>query len=160
MASLRDVVAYLCKNYPHKHELSKSRLTKLVYLVDWRCAITYGKQLTDIQWKFNNYGPYVPDVVDAIRQDSSFTITNTLNEHGHVKEIINVNEDVRYSSLKDADKEVIDFVIDHTKTKYWDEFTRLIYSTYPILTQPRYARLNLVKLAEQYKKKRSLFAKK
>ena len=35
MAKLVDVVGYLCEHYPHKAELSKARLTKMVYLADW-----------------------------------------------------------------------------------------------------------------------------
>jgi hypothetical protein len=53
MARLRDVVAYLCHEYPHKGELSKARLTKMVYLADWRSAIERGSQVTDIEWVFN-----------------------------------------------------------------------------------------------------------
>ena len=31
---LRDIVAYVCKNYPYKDELSNARVTKMVYLAD------------------------------------------------------------------------------------------------------------------------------
>jgi len=72
MSKLRDIVAYFCSNYVYKDELSKVRLTKMVYLVDWRSAITDGKQLTRIQWHFNHYGPYVEDVVASIKYDSAF----------------------------------------------------------------------------------------
>jgi hypothetical protein len=39
MAELKDIIAYYCKQYPHKAELSKARLTKMVYLADWKSAI-------------------------------------------------------------------------------------------------------------------------
>jgi len=34
MKKLANIIAYLSSNYPHKNELSKARLTKLVYLAD------------------------------------------------------------------------------------------------------------------------------
>jgi hypothetical protein len=46
MSKLADVIAYLCVNYPYKHELSKARLTKLVYLSDWMSAQELGEQIT------------------------------------------------------------------------------------------------------------------
>jgi hypothetical protein len=44
MATLGDVMAYLCEHYPHKDDLSKARLTKLVYLADWKSAIERGNR--------------------------------------------------------------------------------------------------------------------
>ena len=73
-AMLRDVVAYLCSHYPHREELSKARLTKMVYLADWKSALQRGSQLTEIKWQFNHYGPYVDDVVNSVRNDPEFEI--------------------------------------------------------------------------------------
>ncbi len=50
MAALKDIIAYYCDRYPHKEELSKARLTKMVYLADWKSAIVHGKQISDIKW--------------------------------------------------------------------------------------------------------------
>ena len=44
---LEDVILYICKKYPLPDELSKARLTKLVYLVDWETSKRTGKQLTE-----------------------------------------------------------------------------------------------------------------
>ena len=65
MARIKNVTAYLCAKYPHKDELSKARVTKLVYLADWKSAQQNQKQLTKIDWYFHNYGPYVDAVVDT-----------------------------------------------------------------------------------------------
>jgi hypothetical protein len=156
MASVRDVVAYICKHYPHKHELSKARLTKMVYLADWRSAITRGEQVTSIEWHFNHFGPYVEDVVESVRSDPEFDVDITANMYGNSKEIISTKNGVQYPSITGDDKEVLDFVINSTAPKYWNDFIRLVYSTYPVLTQPRYTRLNLVELAERYKQEQSM----
>jgi uncharacterized protein YwgA len=157
MAKLRDVVAYLCKNYPYKHELSKARLTKMVYLADWRSCLKRGKQMTNIVWEFNFYGPYVEDVINVVKSDPSFEVIQTTNQHGGYKELISVHEDVTYPTLTSEDKEILDFVINTTKSKFWDDFIRLVYSTYPIVTQSRFSTLDLEDLARRYKKERALF---
>ncbi len=149
--SLRDAMVYLCKHYPHPDELSKGRLTKLVYLADWRSAIERGVQLTDIKWIFNHYGPYVHDIVDLARENQAFTVDLTQNAFGSSKEVIRASADAGYPTLTDEDKRVLDFVIDSTKTKYWGDFINLVYSTYPVVTQDRYSELDLVELAEEYK---------
>lgn len=70
VGSLRDVVAYVCRNYPYKDELSNARVTKkVVYLAGWRSAITRGRQLTDLEWEFSHYGPYVSDVIRVAEAD-------------------------------------------------------------------------------------------
>ncbi len=51
MTELKDVMAYIIANYPFKGELSNARLTKMVYLTDWKNALLSGRQVTDISWR-------------------------------------------------------------------------------------------------------------
>jgi uncharacterized protein YwgA len=159
MAELRDVAAYLCKHYPHKRELSKARLTKMVYLADWKSAITRNQPITNIEWIFNKYGPYVEDVVEIAKEDPAFTVDQNVNAAGDNKELITVKDDVEYPSLTESDKEILDFVIKTTSPKYWDAFIQLVYSTYPIVTQSRFSKLNLIELAQRYKEEKALLVK-
>lgn len=151
MAELKDVVAYLCCNYPHKEELSKARLTKMVYLADWRSALTRGRQLTSISWVFNHYGPYVEDIISLAREDQDFEVLRQRTQFGDVKEVVSVRRQLPCKSLSNDDIQVLDFVISSTKAKFWDAFIRLVYSTYPIVSQPRYGVLDLVSLAREYR---------
>jgi hypothetical protein len=68
MKDLLTLIIYIFKTYPKVEELSKPRLVKLIYLIDWKHAIDNGTQATNIQWYFNHYGPYVDDVIDLIKQ--------------------------------------------------------------------------------------------
>ncbi|MFC0274215.1 Panacea domain-containing protein [Metabacillus herbersteinensis] len=43
----------------------------MVYLADWYSALKNGKQLTNIEWYFDHYGPYVVDVYNAVKEDQS-----------------------------------------------------------------------------------------
>jgi hypothetical protein len=57
---------------------------------------------------------------------------------------------VDYPSLTDDEKELLDYVISSSASKNWDDFIKLVYSTYPIITQDRFSKLDLVKLAREY----------
>src|SRR5687767_14879894 len=93
MDKLTSVMAYFCARYPHKDELSKARLTKMVYLADWRMALEHGDQITDIQWIFNHYGPYVHDVEDRAKESPLFKVRSTVNAYGSPAEIIQLVDD-------------------------------------------------------------------
>ncbi len=149
MANLVDVMAYICKKYPHKNELSKARLTKLVYLADWRSAIVNRRQLTNIKWVFNHYGPYVDDVVITAMNHPAFNVVSTLNSYGANKSVVKLQYDLPIN-LRRREKNILDHVIEQTKNLYFNEFIELVYSTYPVVSSNRFAYLNLVALAEEY----------
>lgn len=152
MAAVKDVVAYLCSRYPDGEELSKARLTKMVYLADWKSALESGHQMTDIAWEFNHYGPYVDDVVLSVRDVPGLQLVAQREDGKQAIRRDNVAQG--WPSLSEQDRHVLDHVIRVTAPKYWDEFIKLIYSTYPVLASPRYTHLDLVDLAARYRSER------
>jgi hypothetical protein len=150
VATLRDIVAYVGKNYPYKDELSNARVTKMIYLADWRSAITRGEQLTDLEWEFSHYGPYANNVKQVAETDPAFEVISTKNSYGGQKDLIQVADNVDYPSLTEDEKELLDCVVSSSASKNWDDFIKLVYSTYPIVTQDRFSKLDLVKLAREY----------
>lgn len=145
-----EILKYLFSNYPNPSELSKARAVKMIYLADWKSAITTNKQLTEIKWIYNHYGPYVEDIIDVIRSDENFEIISDVNYYKQPKEIIRLKKRVQ-SNIDKSSEEILDFVIEKTSPLYWDEFIRLVYSTYPIIKEKKLNRLNLVELAKEYK---------
>ena len=150
MTELGDVIGYLCDNYPYRSELSKARLTKMVYLADWKSVIERGDQMTDIRWFFHNYGPYVDDIWHVAAGDERFDLTHGYNFYGGVKDTITVAKPFKSKSLSGKDKEMLDHVIEQTKRLYWNDFIQLVYSTYPVLTGTRGEYLDLNGAAERY----------
>lgn len=146
---LEDVILYICKKYPLPDELSKARLTKLVYLVDWETSKRTGKQLTDISWYFHNFGPYVDDVIDAARKSKKLIIIDAENFYGEKKELISAKKETDLPPFEKSNSEIIDFVIDETKKLYWNDFIKHVYSTPPISGSTRYTHLNLVDFAKE-----------
>jgi hypothetical protein len=152
---LADIMVYICKYYPYKSELSKARLTKLIYLADWKYALSKSTQISPIRWYFDRYGPFVYDVLDEAKDDSRFRVEKSETMYGSEKEVIRlIDEDVDALGLATDEIETLDFVINKTKDKNWSEFLRLVYSTYPIATQSKFSNLDLSVLAEEYKEKR------
>jgi hypothetical protein len=148
---LENILIYFCSKYPYPNELSKARLTKMVYLADWKFSLEHDMQLTDIDWYFNYYGPYVDDVVQCAKNSSSLQVNQSENCYGTPKDTICIKDCIEIMSLEKNIEETLDFVIDKTQKLGWEDFIRLIYSTYPVMSQPRFSRLDLVKLAKEYK---------
>lgn len=148
MSKTADVAAYFCEHYPHKSELSKTRLTKLVYLADWESAKKMGRQVTNIKWYFHNYGPYVDDVMEAVREDVRFDVVNARNLYGESKTEVRLSEkQSKASSLSIDEKEILNDVISATSSMYWNSFIKHVYSTTPIERSDRYSQLNLTQFA-------------
>lgn len=145
------MLAYLCEYYPHKHELSKARITKMLYLADWRASITTGSQLTSINWRFNHYGPYVDDALEVAGRSDLLKVEETANMYGQPKTLLSRSgKAVEFSELRRGDREILDHVIKSTRDLYWNDFIELVYKTYPVATGERGAVLDLPLLAKAY----------
>lgn len=151
MSDLRNVMAYFVANYPHKDELSKARLTKMIYLADWKSALDRGRQITDIKWKFHNFGPYVDDVHRVALDDPAFRVEATTTMFGNRKEKIVLVDKQVDARLPSEEAGILDHVIEETKRLRFDPFIKLVYSTYPVLTGTRGYDLDLVRSAEAYR---------
>lgn len=157
MAELHDVMAYLIKNYPVNmaHELSNARLTKMVYLADWHQALNLGHQITDIEWYFDNFGPFVRDIEQAAADhDDLFVIDLGSNMYGQAKKSFALRNRDYVPEISTAEKASLDHIVNVTRQLYWAPFIKLVYSTHPIASSERYSFLDLVAKAEEYKRQK------
>lgn len=152
MANLKDILVYILREYPHKEELSNARVTKMVYLSDWKHVLENGEQVSKISWKFDNYGPFVWDVVETAREyPELFAIEETENLFGSTKRVLACVDRSYRPRLAQSERAAVDHVINSTKRLGWDRFIGLVYSTYPIIASERYSPLDLKQLASEYK---------
>ena len=152
-AKLQNVMAYIIKKYPDglASEMSNARLTKMVYLVDWKNALEQGNQITDIKWYFDNYGPFVTDIEKAAKTNSSiFVIDLGSNMYGQPKKTFRLRNSNIDIFLNENEKNSIKAVIEETRKLYWKDFIKLVYSTHPVASSERYTYLNLVEKAKEY----------
>lgn len=151
MDKLTQIIAYILDKYPHKMELSNARVTKMVYLSDWKSVLVRGCQISSIQWYFDNYGPFVWDISKAVEQDTTvFSIINDQTMFGARKMRFILKTKIDYNLLSDDDMKIINFVIDTTSKLNWNEFIKLVYSTFPIVSSERYSNLNLSQKAIEF----------
>jgi len=149
---LSNIIKYILKEYPHKSELSASRLTKMIYLIDWKNSIDNDCQITKTVWHFDHYGPYVDDFVKLAKEDKDITIKNTSTVYGGKKQLFQLSENFGSKvEVTQEQKKIIDFVINATKKKNYEDFIQLVYSTYPVISSDRYSDLDLVTMARKYK---------
>lgn len=151
MNKVQTIIAYICLYYPYPSELSKARLTKLVYLADWFSSVSDGHQMTNIEWLFNHYGPYVDDVIDAAQSRFGFFIEHEQTMYGTSKHVIYFRGSENDIQLSSREKDILNAVMEKTKSMYFNDFVDFVYSTYPVRSRERYSTLNLVDLARQYK---------
>lgn len=151
MAQLKDILAFLLKEYPRKSDFSNARVTKMVYLADWRQAIQHGSQISSIQWYFDNYGPFVWDVYETAQEyNALFSSEDTWTIFGKRKLQLGLKDSAYQPSLTDSEKASLVHVIKETSRLNWNDFIKLVYSTYPIMTSERYSYLNLPQKAAEY----------
>jgi hypothetical protein len=89
-------------------------------------------------------------VLDTAKEDSAFEIIPTRNMYGSQKDLLKVDNDVDYPTLSTEEMRILDFVMEGSAPLNWNEFIKLVYSTYPIVSQERYSKLDLVRLAQEY----------
>jgi len=150
MTDLLNLIIYIFRNYPKVDELSKPRLVKLVYLIDWKHSIVNGRQATSIQWYFNHYGPYVDTVIDLVKKNPEiFNVETRINAYGGVSDKIKLISQQQIT-IEDSIKSSADFIISNTSQMNWTDFINLVYSTYPIKSNSKYTNLNLVEEAKKF----------
>ncbi len=143
MNKLALVMAYFCRNYPYKHEISNARLTKMIYLADLFSTQKYGTQLTDIKWYFDSYGPFVHDVEVEADSNPKFEIVSGVTIYGTPKRQIQFIDNDFIINIPQEYQVILDEVIEQTKLLNWNEFIRFVYNTPPVKNTYRYSYLDL-----------------
>lgn len=145
MNNLTLTMAYICKHYPYKQEISNARLTKMVYLADFFSVQQNGNQLTNIQWYFDNYGPYVDNIRHEAEYNHLFEAVSSTTIYGTPKLQIKLTQDAELPPLQPEMKKILDRVIDETKHLNWNDFINYVYNTSPVKNGHRYTYLDLSK---------------
>ena len=148
---LIDAITYLCSKYPYKDELSNARVTKMIYLADWRHALDKKVPLTNITWEFNHFGPWVPDVLNEARaHPESIELVPGRTAFGSDKVCFEARSDARWDSLTVEELTYLDQVVESTKQLTFQGFIDLVYGTFPVRRSKRYDTLDLAAFAAQY----------
>lgn len=154
MERVINILDYLYLRYPNSNQLSISRVMKLLYLIEWRFAITKFEKLTDIDWLQTEYGPFYKSLRSIFNESSNFEVLIKIDDNNKEQLMINFLNKKENFNLRDETKEVINFVIDHCKNYSWTELNTLVNSTYGTLYTPQGQIINILSLAKIYKGKK------
>ena len=142
MAYVEDVLAYLSHNYPWPGQLSMARLSYMLYLADWRSALLYDKPVSNVRWHLEGNAP------QPSQRDPHGAMTWDELERIFLELIAEGNPE----NVERQEKAVLDYVIATACERSLVDLIRLVNSTFPVITQPQNQTLNLVGLAQDYRK--------
>lgn len=149
MNKLKEAIRYLLINSTQPSKLTKTKVTKLVYLSDWISSVSRNEQITGVKWYFDHYGPYVSDVYFMAEKDSKIKIESGFNAFGNPKEtlVCKITKEKFKSKLNNEEQEILDKVLEKTDDMNWREFIDFVYNTKPIKTSKKYSTLDLISIA-------------
>lgn len=151
MERVINLLDYLFLKYPNSNKLSYSRVMKLLYLIEWRNAITKFDKLTDIEWIATEYGPFYKSLRSIFTESSNFDVSVKFDENDKEQLLIKFFNNKKNVFLDDYSKEIVDFVIEHCKDYDWAELNNLVNSTFAVMNTNQGQIIDLVLLAKKYK---------
>lgn len=156
MTELLPILKYLHINYSDaccECSVSMSRLVKMLYLADWKSAIDHGEPLTSVQWWIDDCGPNTNEVLNCLKDNPEhFLLDFSLDEHGNIKVSVALcNTEDSIDTLSEDCRNTLDFVLSTMSRLSWTEVTRLVISTYPMITQATGSDLDLAALAKEHR---------
>ncbi len=144
MNKLKNTILYVIKYYPYEDNLTQTRLIALLYLIDWENMLQYKKQLTNISWYFEHYGPYSSDIMNEINNHNDLCVEPTKSNFGTEKYLIKSKKDnLKITDLTKEDIDIINKVINDTKLLTWNELMTYVYNTKPIKNTKKYTNITL-----------------
>lgn len=153
MERVINIIDYLYLNYPNSNQLSLSRVMKLLYLIEWRYAITKFEKLTDIEWMQTEYGPFHKALRSIFNESSNFEVSIKLDDNNREQTVIVFLNKKENSDLMEETKEVVNFVIVHCKDYSWSELNNLVNSTFGVLNTQQGQIIDVVNQAIKYRDK-------
>jgi hypothetical protein len=153
LTDLQFALARIFSKHPKARNLTPSRLSVLLYLVDWRSSIQHGRRLDGLTWQFDENGSVMRLSV-SLPDELEDLATCAMNEPIGMR-LVRKHRTVSFEHPPWL-AEVVDFVVARTAKMSWLELLKLTSSTFPRFSEPPSTDLDLVKIAREYQKYRPL----
>lgn len=131
----KEIILYLMEKL--NGEITKTRLVKLMYLIDFFAKQELGRKISSIIYNYYYYGPYSDEIVKDIEElKSEGVIVETLGEtnKGNTYHLYTLHSISRtYSNFVDMDeRKIADKVILQFGTIDFNKLIEYVYNTGPI----------------------------
>ena len=142
--TLKDIMISVLSK--HDKWLYNAALTKFIYLVDVESVRRYERQITEIIWFRNNFGPFVWDVHNCAKEFPDIFDIQAVVEKGMEKRRIVLKDYFEFDTTILAESIICDVIkkSPNPKTNFL-EFKDVVYSTPPMLLSKGNGVLNMKK---------------
>jgi hypothetical protein len=160
MIDLRDLIYHiLSKHKDINYPLPNSRLTKIIFLLDWISCLRANTRITNFNWYIDSSGPYVRDVVECIKANSDiFQFKIDTDDYGNSHTSISLNETSAYRPqiLEGKLEVILNLIIDSTKKLEYSDFIGTVLESQPVIRTSRFHYVKLEDCASEVKKEFSV----
>lgn len=132
-SELEKCIIYLVYKIPN---LTRTRIVKLLYLVDLESFKQLKHPLTSVIYKSHYYGPYSPEIMESVKRLFGFEITEecVTTEDGNVCYVYKIGPNSRFTKdpsefFTDKEKLVIDQIISRFGNIPLKELLNYVYAT-------------------------------
>jgi hypothetical protein len=151
MERVINILDYLYIEYPNSNQLSYSRVMKLLFLIEWKYAITKFQKLTDIEWVLSPYGPFYKTLSSIFTESSNFDVSIRFDEKNKEQLLIKFFNNKKVIGITDDSRDVVLFVVNHCKDFSWTELNNLVNSTYAVINAKEGQIIDILTLAKKYR---------
>ena len=139
MVAFEEVLHYIRSIAPDLPADDEDRAMLTLFLIDWKAAIDLRRPITNLEWRIE-HGPQPMAEQREMLISAIEHVEGCEHQHPHLSE------------LTDDDKRVIQDIVARVTRRSRTGLLQLVYSTFPVLSQPRHAPINLVAMADKYKR--------
>jgi len=131
-----EMIYYLINRFPAG--ITKTRLLKLLYLIDFRSKEKLGKKITKFTYDYYYYGPYSESFIKTLNFSKGYEVTETTKVTSNLEVIylytpgMQPRVSAQLSSLNKTQKKIIEEVIDQYGQLEFKELLGEVYKTRPI----------------------------
>lgn len=151
--SAEDALQALLVRYPHRDDLTMWRATAMLYLADWRLALTQSQMEIRASWQRGRYGPTSSQAYDALHRSGMFTTQQRPSPFGSMRAVVVPTRPDLPKLPAEAEAE-IEFVVDASASSSAAHLMRIVRGTYPMRTCPIDGPMHLMSLAGEYRQEK------
>jgi Protein of unknown function (DUF4065) len=134
MATVKDVIAYICQKYPCRCTLTVTRLTMIMYIADCVAHAENGEQISDGIWKIDQFGPATKCILRAVKANKDIfqlgAATDAFGADHHTVSLL--KEQIDFPSFLERDKIILDNVITEAYQLNWGVLVNWVEAVSPL----------------------------
>jgi len=141
MASLKDVMTYICANQSAQTPISDMRLALLISLADFWAEKGHQPRVTDTDWQWNDDGLDIGAVVDLAKSDEAVVTKRSGGSLFRPRDarlmiVLAPNTPSGAENFVSGEKDLLDIVMARTARMSTDQLQRLTQSMQASLDTP------------------------